>query len=421
MPALVTVTLGCKVNQYETEYLRQGLFELGFRDARDGEAADLCVVNTCTVTSDGDAKSRKTIRHLHRLHPSAEIIVMGCYATRAAEELAALPGVVEVIGDKRQLPAFLARMGLLDAPTGISRFGPRHRAYVKVQDGCRMQCSYCIIPYVRPNLESRPVADVLAEVSRLVANGYREIVLTGIHLGHYGIESAPPRPNLAALLRAVVEVPGEFRIRLSSLEAAEATDELLDVMRARRDRVCPHLHLALQSGSDRVLELMRRRWPVERVLERCAAARQALDTPALTTDIIVGFPGETDDDFAATCAVVEQAAFAKLHIFRFSPRKGTPAAALPDHVPSAVQQQRAGALDALGERLRQDFFRRLIGRRLEVLVESQSEEHFGYVAGTSERYVPVAFAGRGDLIGRLVAVNVSETAEEHLTGRLAGN
>src|SRR5436190_12039507 len=189
MPAtLKTLTLGCKVNQYETELVREGLARAGFRDAAEGEAADLCVVNTCTVTAEGDSKSRHAIRRLARENPDARIVVMGCYATRAPEELAKLPNVAEVVTDKREIPDLLGRFGVIDIPTGVSRFGNRHRVFVKVQDGCLLRCSYCIIPYVRPHFSSRPMEDLLEEVRRLVDNGYREIVLTGIHLGHYGVE-----------------------------------------------------------------------------------------------------------------------------------------------------------------------------------------------------------------------------------------
>src|SRR3972149_741887 len=188
MPTFKPLPLGCKVNQYETEYVREGLVRLGYREAEEGEPADLCLVNTCTVTAEGDLKSRKGIRQLARQNPQAEIVVRGCYATRAPEAVAALPGVAEVVTDKRQLPELLARFGLVDLPDGISSFGRRHRAYVKVQDGCRMPCSYCIIPKVRPVLASRPVDDVLHEIRRLVAHGHREVVLTGIHLGHYGVD-----------------------------------------------------------------------------------------------------------------------------------------------------------------------------------------------------------------------------------------
>src|SRR5215213_1148104 len=185
---LKTVTLGCKVNQYETEFVREGLLGIGFEDALDQDPADLCIVNTCTVTAEGDSKSRQVIRRLARENPASRIVVMGCYATRAPQEVAKLPNVTEVVTDKRELPDLLGRFGVTDVPTGISGFGRRHRAYVKVQDGCMLRCSFCIIPYVRPHLASRPIEHILEEVRRLVDRGYREVVLTGIHLGHYGIE-----------------------------------------------------------------------------------------------------------------------------------------------------------------------------------------------------------------------------------------
>jgi threonylcarbamoyladenosine tRNA methylthiotransferase MtaB len=262
---LKTVTLGCKVNQYETEFVREGLVSIGYRDAGPDEAADVCLVNTCTVTATGDSKSRRIIRRLARQNPHARIIVMGCYATRAPEEVAALPNVEEVVTDKRELPDLLQRWGVVDVPTGISSFGSRHRAYVKVQDGCLLKCSFCIIPKVRPPLSSRPPQEVLEEVQRLVDGGYREIVLTGIHLGHYGVDFNRGRPKtewvrLAQLIERICDLAGEFRIRLSSIEATEVTRELIDVLRGRSTRVCPHLHISMQSGSDAVLARMRRRW-----------------------------------------------------------------------------------------------------------------------------------------------------------------
>src|SRR4051794_36566981 len=192
---LKTLTLGCKVNQYETELVREGLVRAGYHDAAADEPADLCVVNTCTVTAEGDSKSRHAIRRLARQNPDARIVVMGCYATRAPDEMARLPNVAEVVTDKREIPDLLGRFGVIDVPTGILHFGNRHRAFVKVQDGCLLRCSYCIIPYVRPHFSSRPLAHVLEEVRRLIDNGYREIVLTGIHLGHYGVERNRNQPK----------------------------------------------------------------------------------------------------------------------------------------------------------------------------------------------------------------------------------
>jgi len=431
---LKTVTLGCKVNQYETEYVREGLARLGYREAENGEPADLCVVNTCTVTAEGDLKSRKVIRQLARQNPRAEIVVMGCYATRAPELVAALPGVAEVVTDKRQLPELLARFGLVDVPGGISSFGGRHRAYVKVQDGCRMPCTYCIIPRVRPVLASRPVENVLDEIRRLVAHGHREIVLTGIHLGHYGlgkewgvggggwgvkgaaVQDSPLTPHrspltLAHLVRRIVRLEGEFRVRISSIEAVEVAPELTALMADHPDRICPHLHVSMQSGSDAVLRRMGRRWASGRFAERCHAIRESLDHPALTTDVIVGFPGESEADFEATCRLVEEVAFSKLHVFRFSPREGTPAAAMPDQVPGKVKQRRAGELAAIGRRLRKRFLESLADRRLQVLVETAVAERPGMLLGTSARYAPVELPGSEDCLGQLVCVTAGPVVD----------
>lgn len=422
---LKTITLGCKVNQYETEFVRQGFERLGYRKAVEGEPVDLCIVNSCTVTAESEAKSRKTIRRLAKDHPKAEIIVMGCYATRSPEEVAALPGVVEVIADKRDLPNLLARRGLIDIPTGIARFDRHRRAYVKVQDGCRMKCSYCIVPTVRPHLTSRPVEEVLDEVRRLLACGHREIVLTGIHLGDYGRAEGgkgraenlssqfPPPPSafpsyplssLPFLVRQIADLDGDFRIRLSSIEAAEVTSELIALMAERPERMCPHLHLPLQSGSDAVLQRMNRRWTGGQFIEHCLTIQAALDRPALTTDVIVGFPGETEADFAATCRAVEEVGFAKVHVFRFSPRQGTPAAKMADQVPGRIAMRRAMELGELSETLRMRYFQSLLGHPLQVMVEMPIPDRPGWMGGTSDRHAPVALPGGRELLGQFVSV-----------------
>ncbi|NLF69364.1 MAG: tRNA (N(6)-L-threonylcarbamoyladenosine(37)-C(2))-methylthiotransferase MtaB [Candidatus Anammoximicrobium sp.] len=409
MPAtLKTVTLGCKVNQYETEFVREALARIGYGDAAKGQPADVCVVNTCTVTAEGDAKSRQAIRRLARENPGARIVVMGCYATRAPDEVAALPGVTDVITDKRELPEWLGRFGVADVPAGISQFHGRSRAYVKVQDGCLMRCSYCIIPQVRPPLASRPLPEVLDEIRRLRDNGYREIVLTGIHLGHYGIERNWGKPKsewlrLSHLVRQIAQIDGDFRVRLSSLEATEVTRELVQVMADHPDKICPHLHICLQSGSDAVLRRMRRRWSARMFLDRCELVRQGLDQPAFTTDVIVGFPGETDEDFEHTCRLVREAGFSKIHIFPFSPRRGTPAADMPDQVPGRVRSERGKQLKAVERDLREEYFRSLIGRNLRVLLEARSQAAAEHAVGTSCRYAPVEVPIGGGL-GRLVDV-----------------
>jgi threonylcarbamoyladenosine tRNA methylthiotransferase MtaB len=408
-PVLRTVTLGCKVNQYETEYVREGLIGAGYRDAAMGQPADLCIVNTCTVTAEGDAKSRQTIRRLARSNPTARIIVMGCYATRAPDDVAALPGVVEVVTNKRELPDLLGRMGVVDPPTGVSGFGDRHRAFVKVQDGCLLRCSFCIIPHVRPNMQSRRVDQIVDEVLRLVDNGFREIVLTGIHLGHYGVDMNRGRAKsdwtrLSHLVARLADLPGDFRLRLSSIEATEVTRELIDVMARRADKVAPHLHISMQSGSDSVLRRMRRRWGSRRFVDRCAMVRDALDEPALTTDVIVGFPGETDADFEATCQAASEVGFSKIHIFPFSPRRGVPAAEMPGQIDASVKKQRRTRLAGLEASLRDRYFRGLLGRRLRVLVEGPSDRRAGWSFGAACRYAPVELPTLGVPAGEFADV-----------------
>ena len=404
MPTLRTVTLGCKVNQYETQYVRQGLARLGYRDPAEGESADLCIVNTCTVTAESDSKCRKAIRALARQNPNARIIVMGCYAARAPAQVADLPGVVEVVTDKRRLPDLLARLGLAPAPAGISSCAWAVRAWVKVQDGCAMGCAYCIVPHGRPRLESRDPADVLDEVRRLVAGGYREIVLTGIHLGHYGADPASqdhcPGLDLASLVQRVLLLEGEFRIRLSSIEAAEVTPRLLRLMRDHPQRFCPHLHLPLQSGSDAVLARMRRRYTRRRFVQQCYVAREQVPDLVITTDAMVGFPGESEADFEATCRVVEEMGFAKVHVFRFSPRPGTPAADMSDQVPEHVKRRRAEQLGSLGQQVRARVLERFLGRRLRVLIESPLHGDNALMLGTSQNYLPVEVAGPGIMPGQ---------------------
>ncbi|GHT45578.1 tRNA (N(6)-L-threonylcarbamoyladenosine(37)-C(2))- methylthiotransferase MtaB [Planctomycetales bacterium] len=432
-------TLGCKVNYYETEFLRAGLLRLGYREVPNDSIADLVVVNTCTVTAESDAKSRKVIRRLIKENPGAEVVVMGCSATRQPDLILQINGVSQVLTDKQQIPLFLSGLskgqggelnltnqklsGCLSLQGGtkcgeqnsanplenfrtkiivdhIETFGNRHRAFVKVQDGCIVGCSYCIIPKVRPVLKSRPIDEVLTEINALVQNGYREIVLTGIHLGHYGVD-LPDKSNktpLAELVRNIVQVDERFRIRLSSLEAVEVSDELIDTMLAYPDRICPHLHLSMQSGSDAVLKRMKRRWLREPFIERCETIAKRFDRLALTTDVIVGFPGETDEDFAATCDAVERLRFSKVHIFRFSPRESTEAAAFMDRVSSTIQKKRAAQLGLIADRLRKEFEAECTGMPETVLTETE-------FTGTTSRYLEVRF-DKPQQVGTLIGLNV---------------
>jgi len=434
MPTFKTITLGCKVNQYETQYVREGLESIGYRHVDEVAAADVCLVNTCTVTNTGDQKSRQIVRRLHRENPRAQIMVMGCYATRAPHEIRELPGVTEVLTDKRELPDLLQRWGVREPADGVSRaFGGRHRAYLKVQDGCLLRCSFCIIPQVRPPLSSRPLPAIVREAKRLIANGYRELVLTGIHLGHYGVDFNKGRPKrqwvrLATLVDCLAELDGDFRIRLSSIEATEAAKELLAAMGRHPRKVAPHLHISMQSGSDSVLARMRRRWGARRLLDRCRLFRDSFDDPAITTDVIVGFPGETETEFEETLSACRAAGFSKIHIFPFSARRGTPAATMPDQIPGDVKAARAQRLAELEAELRETYFRRLIGKRLTWLIEGPAEKPCDETGqplwmGSTCRYAPLVAVEAGGwglgaagpgVVGKLVDI----TPTRMIDGRL---
>ncbi len=426
------LTLGCKVNQYETQYVKELLEHAGWAEAPEGERAGLCVVNTCTVTHEGDAKSRQAVRRLHQDNPDATVVVMGCYATRDPDAVSRLPGVSHVLTDKDRLVEGLQPFGVTAPLAGISRFDGHQRAFVKVQDGCLLNCSYCIIPSVRPTLRSRPAADIAAEVAGLVEAGYPEVVLTGIHLGHYGLDLSKGRPKaewmrLWHLIDRLARLQGNFRLRLSSLEAAEARDDLVRVL-ADHANVCPHLHLCLQSGSDNVLAAMKRRYRRAGFLERVRRLRSALDRPAFTTDIIVGFPGETDADFEDTLAVVREARFLAVHVFTYSPRAGTPAATAADTVSPALKAERRRRLRAVAEEVAQQELQLHLGQVLDVLVEGAAPGRPGWVTGTSCRYAQVVLPGhlptllRRRLPVRIVGVEngvlLGEAVQPTRTGRV---
>ncbi|MEM9586139.1 MAG: tRNA (N(6)-L-threonylcarbamoyladenosine(37)-C(2))-methylthiotransferase MtaB [Planctomycetota bacterium] len=435
---LRVATLGCKVNQYETELVRQGLQNIGYQDCDDQSSADVCLVNTCTVTNEGDAKSRQVIRRMARQNPEAKIVVMGCYATRAPDEVGSLPGVSEVVTDKRELPDLMSRFGVIDVPTGLDGFSGRHRAYVKVQDGCLLRCSYCIIPMVRPKLTSRPLQEIVDEVGRLIDAGHREVVLTGIHLGHYGVDwnRNQPRENwvrLANLMEKLATLPGDFRIRLSSIEATEVTRQLIGVMKDHAERIVPHLHLCLQAGSDSVLRRMRRRWGTRMFLDRCQMLREALDRPAITTDVIAGFPGETEDEFQQSLATCRSAGFSKIHAFPFSARRGTPAAEMANQITKDEKARRVDRLRELETELRRDYFAKLQSSRLQLLVESkrsfQTTERSGrqllgpgqtstLLRGTTCRYASAELLHAGEAddyqTGDLIDVTVAESHDDRL-------
>jgi threonylcarbamoyladenosine tRNA methylthiotransferase MtaB len=375
------------------------------------------------VTSTGDSKSRQIIRQLARKNPGTRTVVMGCYATRDPDAVAKLPNVFEVVTDKRELPDVFDRMGIHDIPTGISEFDGRKRAYVKVQDGCILRCTYCIIPSVRPGLQSRSPDDIEAEVRRLIGNGHKEIVLTGIHVGHFGVDTTRGRSGLPSfrlwhLFRRLDRIPGDWRMRLSSVEAAEIHDDFISAA-ADCEHLCPQFHPALQSGSETVLRRMRRRYSIARFLEKLAAMRERLDNPAFTTDMIVGFPGETDAEFEESLDACQAAGFMKMHIFPFSPRRGTPAAEFPDQVPPDLKKDRCDRMSVLERQLARSYYESMLGEPLQVLVERESEVRPGWVRGTDRRYIPVEVPGTTADTGNFVQAIGARIHDHFLEARRA--
>ena len=403
--------LGCKVNAYETEAMRQMMEEAGYETVPFEEKADIYIVNTCTVTNIADRKSRQMLHRAKKNNPSAIVAAAGCYAQAAGEALLADGSVDIVIGNncKKDLVQILEeyasqREGLCRVPDiartpqyetlSVSRTAEHTRAYLKVQDGCNQFCSYCAIPYVRGRVRSRELSDVVREVNTLARNGYQEVVLTGIHLSSYGTERKDGA-GLLDLIRAVHQVEGIRRISLGSLEPRIITE---DFARALRDlpKVCPHFHLSLQSGCDETLRRMNRRYDTGEYYEKCEILRRFFEHPALTTDVITGFPGETEEEFQKTVEFLKKVKFYETHIFKYSRRKGTRADRMDHQVPEEVKAERSAILQKLNEAHQREFESYYLGRPVEVLFEEKSvQDGLEYYTGHTREYMTVTVLAKG--------------------------
>ncbi len=418
-PKVAFKTLGCRLNQAESEKALEQLGSRGFDLAHAGEEPDVVVINTCTVTRESTASSRRLIRRTAAEHPRATVVVTGCYAVSNPEEVEAIPGVDLVVSNdgKDRIAELITavptvrRLPLTVRPAPLERL--RTRVAVKAQTGCDEWCTFCIIPRTRGPLRSYPEEEIVADVRRQVERGVREVVLTGVHLGKYG-EDRDERDGLARLVDRLTAIQGLLRLRISSVLPVQVTAALVE--RVRDDpKVCRHLHVPLQAGDDTVLERMHRPYRIARFLERVEHAKAGIPGLGLSTDVIVGFPGETAEQFGATMRVVEQVGFSKLHVFRYSQRPGTPAADMPDQVPEPEKKARARELIALGNELRRRFHERHVGRRLEVLVEGSGE---GIADGTSDNYIKVRFPGGPELANRMMTVRGLRADGEGMEGEL---
>lgn len=431
--------LGCKVNAYETEAMQELLEQKGYEIVPFKEGADVYVINTCTVTNMADRKSRQMIHRAKKMNPEAIVVAAGCYV-QAKEQSGEVDECIDVVignNKKKDLIEILEqyqekRQGVKKAVIDInhtkeyeemhlSKTAEHTRAYIKVQDGCNQFCTYCIIPFARGRVRSRAKVDVIREVKDLAANGYQEVVLTGIHLSSYGVDL--DGEDLLSLILAVHEIDGIKRIRLGSLEPRIITEEFAKTI-SGLDKMCPHFHLSLQSGCNATLGRMNRRYNAEEYYEKCQLLRKYLGNPALTTDVIVGFPGETEEEFAQSKAFVDKVNFYETHIFKYSKRAGTKAAVMENQVPEQVKTVRSNVLLELDKMKREAYEENWLGKTVEVLMEESIQiDGKAYQVGHTKEYVKVAVATDVNLQNKLVSVllpnkNEDVKVEEYICGKL---
>ncbi|OJT56918.1 tRNA (N(6)-L-threonylcarbamoyladenosine(37)-C(2))-methylthiotransferase MtaB [Bacillus licheniformis] len=427
-------TLGCKVNHYETEAIWQLFKEAGYERKEFESSADVYIINTCTVTNTGDKKSRQVIRRAIRQNPDAVICVTGCYAQTSPAEIMAIPGVDIVVGtqDREKMLGYIKQYQEERQPiNGVSNimkarvfeeldvpaFTDRTRASLKIQEGCNNFCTFCIIPWARGLLRSRDPEEVIRQAQQLVDAGYKEIVLTGIHTGGYGEDMKDY--NFAQLLKELdSRVKGLKRIRISSIEASQITDEVIEVL-DRSDKIVRHLHIPLQSGSNSVLKRMRRKYTMEFFADRLTKLKKALPGLAVTSDVIVGFPGETEEEFMETYNFIKEHKFSELHVFPYSKRTGTPAARMDGQVDENVKNERVHKLIALSDQLAKEYASDYEGDVLEIIPEEPFTEtgEDNLLVGYTDNYMKVVFEGSEDLIGQLVKVKILKAGYPYNKGQ----
>lgn len=427
MKKVVLHNLGCKVNAYETEAMQEMLEHAGYEIVPFQEGADIYVINTCTVTNIADRKSRQMLHRARKMNPDAVVVAAGCYVQAQAEKQVIDPCIDIVLGNNKKQDLLTALQAYEEAHGDLrevidinhtkeyenlhlTKQGEHTRAYIKVQDGCNQFCSYCIIPYARGRVRSRAKEDVVAEVTDLAKNGYQEVVLTGIHLSSYGIDFEN-EDNLLSLIRAVHEIEGIKRIRLGSLEPRIITEEFVQAI-AALPKMCPHFHLSLQSGCNETLKRMNRRYTSEEFYEKCEILRKYFEKPALTTDVIVGFPQETEEEFETTYEFLKKICFYETHIFKYSKREGTKAAVMQGQIPEQIKAKRSARLIELGEKNRRAYEESFLGKTVEVLVEEKSDVNGKEMwTGHTKEYMKIALESEKNLQNCILNVQIKDGRE----------
>lgn len=419
--------LGCKVNAYETEAMQQLLEENGYEIVLFKEGADVYIINTCTVTNMADRKSRQMLHRAKKMNPDAIVVAAGCYV-QAKEASGEIDESIDiVIGNNKKKDLIQILDGFYEKKQGqnkavidinhtheyeemhLNKTAEHTRAYIKVQDGCNQFCTYCIIPFARGRVRSRAKEDVVREVTELAANGYQEVVLTGIHLSSYGVDLE--NENLLSLILAVNEIEGIKRIRLGSLEPRIITEDFVKTI-SGLEKMCPHFHLSLQSGCDETLRRMNRRYTSEEYYEKCMLLRKYFAHPALTTDVIVGFPGETEEEFEKSKAFIDKVDFYETHIFKYSKREGTKAAVMDNQIPEQIKTARSNELLELGQKKRIKYEEQFVGTTVEVLMEEQIKiDGENYQVGHTKEYVKVALKTEANLQNKLVDIQIDNHSQ----------
>ncbi len=420
-------TLGCRVNQYETEAIAKGFIKNNYEVVDFDEFADVYVINTCTVTSIGDKKSRQMIRKAKKINPAAVVVVAGCYAQVAPDEVAKIEGVDIIIGtkdkgkaaelveeykkNKHQIKSVDNIMSIREfEELEIDEYQDRTRAFLKIQDGCNRYCSYCLIPYARGPVRSRTPQNIIKEVEKLASNGFKEIILSGIHVASYGkdIENA----TLEGIVELVGEIPEIERIRIGSVEPMFFTEETISRLK-ESTKFCPHFHLSLQSGCDTTLKRMNRQYTTQMYRDTVNKIRAAFDDASITTDIIVGFPGETEEDFNTTYEFLKDIRLSKMHIFKYSPRKGTRAAEFTNQIPGEVKETRSKLLLELDEKLELEYINKFIGREMDVLFEETNQN---IACGYTRNYLKVCARTKDDISGKILYVKLTGSTDNIAMG-----
>ncbi len=421
-------SLGCKVNQYETNAMAQKFIEHGYEVVEFDEYADVYIVNTCTVTNVADRKSRQMLRRAKEINKDATLVACGCYAQVAKDELKKIPEIDLIIGNNEKndiiqiVENHISQKGAEDLVSdvmykldyvelGTTTYTEKTRAVVKVQDGCDRFCSYCLIPYARGHIRSRKIENVIEEIKKVVEEGINEVVITGIHIASYGRDFKGKNIGLIDLLEEINKIQGLHRIRLGSIEPTIITDEFVERL-SKLDKICDHFHLSLQSGCTETLKRMNRRYTTEEFRDVTKRLRAKFPNAALTTDIIVGFPGETDDEFNTTYEFLKDIAFYKMHIFKYSQRKGTKAAVMPNQVDGKIKEERSKKLIELSNENEYNYNKKYIGKQVEVLFEEREGE---YLKGHTTNYIVVKHkTDKDDLINKIAKVTVSEAKQDCL-------